>query len=76
MKELGDKVFRRPRIDVVDDQIEAELDAASDEMATTIQAKIDDVKGRIGDESDALGRRGADARRPRPSSPSPPPPTI
>lgn len=71
MKELGGKVYRKPRIDVVDDQIaaemaeldreldelDAELDAAADEMSDNINAKIDTTKKKIRETGERIDKR-------------------
>ncbi len=56
MKELGGMVFRKPRIDVIDDQFAAEmaeLDRELDELDAEIQAAADDVKDSVREKIDA-----------------------
>ncbi len=56
MKELGGTVFRKPRIDVVDDQIAAEmnqLDRELDELDAEIRNAADDLKDSVKEKIDA-----------------------
>ncbi|MDV7144318.1 hypothetical protein R3X27_16675 [Tropicimonas sp. TH_r6] len=71
MKELGGIVYRKPRIDVEDDQIaaemnelnreldelDAEMEQAVDEMADNINEKIDNTKAKIQETNEKIDKR-------------------
>ncbi len=56
MKDLGGMLFRKPRIDVIDDQIAAEmaeLDRELDELDAEFQSAADELKDRVNEKIDA-----------------------